>query len=213
LGGLQSGALAIHIQNRLCGQPSTSDLTSIRKSAGLRSQFVRRYANTRRRISRRRCRPKRPAQWSQNGTSRQHGPDVLKNAFRCERKLLINLFELSDPVAISCELEIGGVSREVLSDQSSRFGWSISAVNTQPAWADTVDEAKAALVRACLDWVARRAQGRPGRTTGAGGQGPWQTITMSRPRSASPPTQSSLKNHRYGRAGWRRATPPSLALP
>jgi hypothetical protein len=60
-------------------------------------------------------------------------------------------------VAISGELEIGGVSREVFTDQSSRFGWSISAVNTRPGngWADTVDEAKAALERAWLDWVAR----------------------------------------------------------
>jgi hypothetical protein len=46
-------------------------------------------------------------------------------------------------VAISGELEIGGVSREVFTDKSSRFGWSISAVNTRPGngWADTVDEA------------------------------------------------------------------------
>jgi hypothetical protein len=60
-------------------------------------------------------------------------------------------------VAISGELEIGGVSREVFTDKSSRFGWSISAVNTRPGngWADTVDEAKAALERAWLEWVAR----------------------------------------------------------
>jgi hypothetical protein len=60
-------------------------------------------------------------------------------------------------VALSGETEIGGVSREVFTDQNSRFEWSISAVNTEPGngWADTVDKAKAALERAWLDRVAR----------------------------------------------------------
>jgi hypothetical protein len=54
-------------------------------------------------------------------------------------------------------MEVGGVSREVFTDQSSRFGWSISAVSTRPGngWADTVDQAKDALECAWLDWVAR----------------------------------------------------------
>lgn len=51
----------------------------------------------------------------------------------------------------------GGVSREVFSDQSSKFRWSIGVVDTGPVmgWENTVDEAKAALERAWFDWAAR----------------------------------------------------------
>jgi hypothetical protein len=67
-------------------------------------------------------------------------------------------------VAISGQMEIGGVSWDVLSDQTSRFRWSRGVVDSVPvsaAWGRyRVDETKAALERSWLGWVARAGLSR-----------------------------------------------------
>jgi len=108
-------------------------------------------------------------------------------------------------VAISGELEIGGVSREEFTDQSPWFGWSISAVNTRPGngWAATVDEAKAALEPAWFDWVVRDDPDAPQLWTAIGhlprGRGACFVVAVS-------PSLGALRAVRSipGSSPWRR---------
>jgi hypothetical protein len=59
-------------------------------------------------------------------------------------------------VAISGDLEIGAVGREVLSNSQFRFAWHASFEPGQRnGWADTPEEAKAALEQAWFAWVKK----------------------------------------------------------